>query len=220
MTFIAAQRCNNFYFSRLDTNPITADYSGGIELANHEKFWLNFLVVTQILNGVILFISLIWIRIIIAKTGNNRMVDRSGFLVHGFLFLSYMCSTFYWAVWNRQSINALDANFTPWDLLHIKTMEAEYEKWLKRYYICLMQFSIANLGVQLFTIYIFFGLTRKKKEKVIDKYSVLSGDSIKRISMLEADKNHPVTPEHRSNSLTTQDMQGGDDVSAHDRHFS
>lgn len=53
---------------------------------------------------------------------------------------------------------------------------------------------------------------------MVDKYSVLSGDSIKRISMLEADKNHPTTPEHRSNSLTTQDMLGEDDVSANDRH--
>lgn len=150
-----------------------------------------------------MFISLIWIRIIIAKSGNNRMVNKSGFLVHGFLFLSYMCSTFYWAVWNRQSVSALDAHFTPLELLHIKEMEAEYEKWLKRYYICLMQFSLVNLGVQLFTIYIFFSLTRKKTDKVLEKYSVLSGDSIKRISMLETDKNLPNKTEHRSHSLTT-----------------
>jgi hypothetical protein len=48
---------------------------------------------------------------------------------------------------------------------------------MKRYYICLMQFSIANLGVQLFTVYIFFGLTRQKIEKVVEKYSIVSAES-------------------------------------------
>lgn len=84
------------------------------------------------------------------------MVDLSGFLVHAFLFLFYMCSITYLAIWNKKSVKALDVHFTVWDLLHIKAMEAEYEKWLKTYYISLMQFSIANLAVQLFTIYIFF----------------------------------------------------------------
>lgn len=146
------------------------------------------------------------------------MVNRSGFLIHGFLFLTYMCSTFYWAVWNRQSVHALDAHFTPYDFLHLKLMEAEYERWLKRYYLCLMQFSVVNLSVQLFTVYIFFSLTRKTPEQpVVNKYSVLSGDSIKRISMLETDKNQPTTPEHRSNSLMTHEL-GEDDVSNNDRH--
>ena len=92
---------------------------------------------------------------------------------------------------------------------------------MKRYYICLMQYSLANLGVQLFTIYIFFDLTRKKSQKVIDKYSVLTSDSIKRISMLETDKQTNKEPDqkHRSNSLTTQDMQGYDDgLTNNDRH--
>lgn len=89
---------------------------------------------------------------------------------------------------------------------------------MKRYYICLMQFSIANLGVQLFTIYIFFGLTRKKIEKVVETFSVVSAESDQRISMLEADKNLPKTPEHRSKSITTQDMQSDNDISAYDRN--
>lgn len=188
MTFIAAQRCNNFYFGNLEEMKLPfhiPDFSYGSTLTAHEKFWLNFLVATQILNGVILFISLIWIRIIIAKKGNNRMVKRSGFIIHGFLFLSYMCSTFYWAVWNKKSISALDYHVTFHD---VEQAGAEYKKWMKRYYICLIQFSLANLGVQLFTLYIFYDLTRKKSEKIINKYSVLSGDSIKRISMLETDK--------------------------------
>jgi hypothetical protein len=102
------QRCNNFYFSRLETDPVNSDYSGGIELANRENLWLNFLVGTQILNGAILFISLIWIRVIIQKSGNSRMVNRSSFIIHALLFLSYMFSVFYWAVWDRQSVNALN----------------------------------------------------------------------------------------------------------------
>ena len=92
---------------------------------------------------------------------------------------------------------------------------------MKRYYICLMQYSLANLGVQLFTIYIFFDLTRKKSQKVIDKYSVLTSDSIKRISMLETDKQTNKEPDqkHRSNSLTTQDMQDYDDgLTNNERH--
>ena len=87
------------------------------------------------------------------------MVNKSSFIIHGFLFLSYMCSTFYWAVWNKRSISALDKHVTIKD---VTQAGEEYKKWMKGYYICLMQFSLANLGVQLFTIYIFFDLTRKK----------------------------------------------------------
>lgn len=46
MTFVAAQRCNNYYFGELENLSVTSDFSGGSSLANHEKFWLNFLVVT------------------------------------------------------------------------------------------------------------------------------------------------------------------------------
>jgi hypothetical protein len=36
--------------------------------------------------------------------------------------------------------------------------------------------------------------------------------------MLEDDKNRPLTPDHRSKSTTTQDMQSDNDVSAYDRN--
>jgi len=40
-------------------NPVTFDFSKGDKLAGLEKFWLNFILGTQIVNGVILFISII-----------------------------------------------------------------------------------------------------------------------------------------------------------------
>lgn len=135
------------------------------------------------------------------------MVKQSSFIIHAFLFLFYMGATFYWAIWNKNSISALDYHVNFQD---ISKAGQEYKNWMKRYYLCLMQFSLANLGVQLFTIYIFYELTRKKSQKVIDKYSVLTHDSIKRISMLEADRltYKEADAKHRSNSLTTQDIIG------------
>lgn len=73
----------------------------------------------------------------------------------------------------------------------MKDLEADYKIWMKSYYICLLQFSFFNLLVQLFSIYIFYGLTKKQKKrefKQVDRHSEASDQSeVERISHLEQD---------------------------------
>jgi len=40
-------------------NPFTANFSQGKVYDARERFWLNFIIVTQVINGVVLFISIV-----------------------------------------------------------------------------------------------------------------------------------------------------------------
>jgi hypothetical protein len=79
MVFIDAQLVNNYYFLGFASptfNPLKFDFQGATKWENGEKFWLNFLVVTQLMDGIFLLISIVAIRCIIKKVGvNNKMVD-------------------------------------------------------------------------------------------------------------------------------------------------
>lgn len=75
------------------------------------------------------------------------------------------------------------------NLYFVKHISEEYTQWMKSYYQCLLQFEWANLFVQTFTIWIFYGLT--KREKIPD-YADLSFEEseeneVERISCLETD---------------------------------
>lgn len=104
-----------------------------------------------------LLVSIIQIRCIIAKHGKNNMVDQCNFITHGFLFVAYTATIVFWGIWNKASNSALEQTVTFKFITHLKS---EYNNWLRSYYQCLLLFSIANGVVQLFTIYIFFNLTR------------------------------------------------------------
>lgn len=112
------------------------------------------------------------------------MVDQTSFLIHGTLFIFYMLSTLYWAYWNHKTTGMLDdwgKNINPIHFItHMKDIKIKYQEWIKSYYLCLMQFTFSNLLVQLFTVYIFYGLTKKPKERKIDKV-----DRVSMISDLE-----------------------------------
>jgi hypothetical protein len=53
-----AQQFNNFYFTLFATQNY-ADFESGLVYGKREIFWLNFIVITQIVSGVILFISIV-----------------------------------------------------------------------------------------------------------------------------------------------------------------
>lgn len=79
MAFVYLQLVNNYYFKAFadpNFNPMTFDFDGATKQEAGEKFWLNFLVGMQIIDGVVLMISIVQIRCIIRKVGvNNKMVD-------------------------------------------------------------------------------------------------------------------------------------------------
>jgi len=151
------------------------------------------MVGTQIMDGLVLLISIVQIRCIIRQVGfNNKMVHQTSFVVHGTLFVLYCISTFYWAFWNHKTSKELDNIGNTISPQHpIKDLEADYQIWMKSYYICLLQFSFFNLLVQLFSIYIFYGLTKKQKKRVfkqVDRSTEASDQSeVERISHLEQD---------------------------------
>jgi hypothetical protein len=75
-------------------------------------------------------------------------------------------------------------------LKFITHLSTEYNNWLRSYYQCLLLFSIANGFVQLFTIYIFYNLTKKPQVKAVEQSSTKrahSDISIERLSNLEND---------------------------------
>lgn len=192
---------NNYYFlgfAAPNFNPLKFDFDGAAKWEDREKFMMNFLVGTQFMDGLILLISIVQIRCIIKKVGvNNKMVNQTGFLIHGILFVLYMVSTLYWAYWNRKTTEKLDSlgnNINPIHFItHIKELKAEYQAWLKTYYICLMQFTFSNLCVQTFTVYIFYSLTKKETVRQIDKVdasSLIEVEDVTRIDYLEGDHNH------------------------------
>lgn len=112
MIFYYAHKADVFYFgafSEPNFNPKNFDFSYGDKLSAREKFWLNFLVVTQCINAFILSVSIVQIRYIINKYGSNKMVNSKSFIIHGILFIGYMGSITFWIFWNRASVEALNA---------------------------------------------------------------------------------------------------------------
>jgi hypothetical protein len=68
LCFWMVQKSNNFYFQAYNTpgfNPLTYDYSQGDEYMSKEQFWLNVLVTTQFISGMVLLISILQIRRIV-----------------------------------------------------------------------------------------------------------------------------------------------------------
>jgi hypothetical protein len=107
-----------------------------------------------------------------------------------------MASTFYWAFWNHRTTTELDnaGNIRPLYLIrHLKEVEVKYQAWIKTYYLCLLQFTFSNLLVQVFTVYIFYNLTKKPKERTIDKVdpsSLIETEDVQRLEYLEDDNKH------------------------------
>lgn len=100
-----------------------------------ERWWLNYLVLTQFISGIVLLVSIVQIHRIVKKYGDDGVVDRKSFVVHGFLFVVYMVSLVCWLIWNRASNQALESTVNAHLILNIDT---EYENWMKSYYQCLL----------------------------------------------------------------------------------
>lgn len=133
------------------------------------------LVVTQFVSGMVLLISIMQIRRIVNQYGNTHMIDTGSFWIHFTLFVVYMVSCICWVVWNHASNQALDSTVNAHLILNIDT---EYENWMKSYYQCMLQFCWANCLVQVFTIWIFYNLTRKETSNDADDIrSTISSDS-------------------------------------------
>jgi hypothetical protein len=101
------------------------------------------------------------------------MIDTGSFWLHFTLFAVYMISCICWVVWNHASNQALDSTINAHLILNIDT---EYENWMKSYYQCMLQFCWANCLVQVFTIWIFYNLTRKDSSEADDIRSTISSD--------------------------------------------
>lgn len=115
------------------------------------------------------------------------MVDQCNFVIHGCLFLAYTATVLFWSIWNVASNAAFETNF-----LTLPNFQLAYMNWLRSYYQCLFVFSVANGLVQLFTIYIFFKLTRKIPTTGAT-YKVRSDSveqDIERIGSLDGDRDH------------------------------
>lgn len=125
---------NNFYFSAFDSPDFhvwTFDATTGEHYAHMEEFWLNFVLYTQIVNGLVLLVSIIQISYIVKKHGYNKMLDRTAIAIHGFFFAFYVASVLFFAVWNTASNQALNHTIDLHFITHIKT---EYTNWMKSYY--------------------------------------------------------------------------------------
>lgn len=189
LTFWAGNAANVYFFTLVQEpgfNATTADYTPGIKDSNMEFFWLNYTLAIQFFNGLILFVSIIQIRFIIKKHGYNKMVDQVSFVIHGALFVTYIAAVSLMVVWNHSGHGGL-ANLTE---KGFSNFGIAYQNWMRSYYQCLLLFSWANCCVQGFTIYIFFNLTKITTERKIDNPSLISVESVKRISQLDTDAHH------------------------------
>lgn len=147
IAFWAGNKMNVFFFTIVQQpgfDPVTADYSEGIKYSDMFNWWLNYVVAIQYLNGLILLVSIIKIKLIIRKHGYNKMVDQVSFVIHGALFFAYGLAVTFLLVWNNTGSNGLKElasagfNLNPLNLLF------DYEQWMRSYYQCLLLFSWAN----------------------------------------------------------------------------
>jgi hypothetical protein len=178
MTFIYAQQLNNYYFAGG-----IPDVAGADSLVSWEEFWLSCTLTGQIMSGLFMLVAIVLLRILISKKGNPKMIDDCSFIFHLLMFFCYIASVVLVKIWNDTSAAALHAQvvFNP-----IK-LRREYLAWQLTYYWTQIEFYETNMLVQLFTIWIFIGLTVKEIEPVFERLSVYE-ESIKRISVLETDK--------------------------------
>lgn len=144
------------------------------------------------------------------------MVDQCNFVTHGCLFLTYTATIIFWGIWNGASNAALEQTVTFKFITHLKS---EYDNWLKSYYQCLLLFSFANGAVQLFTIYIFYNLTRKTPERSTP-HSLIKGETpneneVERLSNLEVDHIQTVIDKSKAHNVTADLIEPlRDDVSS------
>ena len=95
------------------------------------------------------------------------------FLIHGALFITYVGAVYLMSVWNTEANNLLVAEAGN-GFQNPQNLETGYANWMNSYYQLMLVFSWANCLVQLFTIYIFYNLTRKIVERKIDNPSLIS----------------------------------------------
>lgn len=173
-------------------------------------------------NGLVLLVSIVQIRCIIAKHGKSNMVEQKSFIVHGGLFLVYMADCIFWAIWNGASNDALDATVNFHFITHIKS---EYENWMRSYYQSLLMFAFCNSLVQAFTCFIFYKLTRKDKERRVSNTSMITEEEVKRLDDTDALHIASIIEKTRGQSTTTADLaeplkDDEDGVSNNDRRRS